>query len=247
MLLGKHALQLASSSRVIIFGIGGVGSWCAEGLIRSGIHELTIVDFDHICITNVNRQLHATVNSIGRSKTEALKDRLLAINPSANITAIQTTYTEKNSDSFKLDTYDYIIDAIDSLQHKIHLIRTATKTKAELFSSMGAALRLDPTSVQVAEFWNVTGCPFARRIRKVIRKGELPAKKFFCVFSEKIVESEQFNNTTSEMKDDNTLINGSIAHMTAIFGFTIAGLVIESIYERSKIVELSSGCSEQSN
>ena len=157
LLFGREKMDEIAGKRVIILGIGGVGSWCAESLIRSGIHHLTIVDSDRVCITNINRQLHATMQTVGEVKTDALKKRLLEINPDAEITAIQKIYSVANHELFDLDSYDYIIDAIDSLGSKVHLIRMATKCHGELFSSMGASLKLDPTQIRVAEFWKVQG------------------------------------------------------------------------------------------
>ncbi|MDD4921284.1 MAG: ThiF family adenylyltransferase, partial [Bacteroidales bacterium] len=130
LLYGTEKMERMASAKVIIFGIGGVGSWCAESLIRSGISHLTIVDSDRICITNVNRQLHATTLTVGEVKTDALKKRLLEINPNANITPIQKIYNAENRDFFKLHEFDYIIDAIDSLSSKADLIRAATHTDA---------------------------------------------------------------------------------------------------------------------
>src|SRR5450759_5382714 len=116
LLFGKEKMDEIARKKVIIFGIGGVGSWCAESLVRTGIRHLTLVDSDMICITNINRQLHATTQTVGEVKTEALKKRLLEINPSAKIHTLQKIYEPENSDSFNLDSYDYIIDAIDSLR-----------------------------------------------------------------------------------------------------------------------------------
>ena len=130
-----------ASKRVIIFGVGGVGSWCAESLIRSGIRHLTIVDSDRVCITNINRQLMATARTVGQVKVDVLKERLLSINPKADITALQQIFTEETADSFDIGSYDYIIDAIDSLKDKALLIMMATRTKARFYSSMGAALK----------------------------------------------------------------------------------------------------------
>ena len=190
LLLGSEIMSEIAQKKVIIFGIGGVGGWCAESLIRSGIRNLTIVDSDRICVTNINRQLHATTQTVGEVKTDVLKNRLLAINPSASITGIQKIYNKDNHDSFQLEQYDYIIDAIDSLGSKINLIRKATRTNAVLFSSMGASLKIDPTRIKVAEFWEVIGCPLGSKVRKMIRKGDLPAKEFLCVFSDEILESK---------------------------------------------------------
>ena len=136
LLLGDEAMQLIGSKRVIIFGVGGVGSWCAESLILSGIRHLTIVDSDRVCITNINRQLMATTKTVGQVKVDVLKDRLLSINPKAEITALQKIFTEETAQSFDIGSYDYIIDAIDSLKDKALLIMMATRTKSRFFSSM---------------------------------------------------------------------------------------------------------------
>ena len=152
LLLGDEAMCRIGEKRVIIFGVGGVGSWCAESLVRSGIKHLTIVDSDRVCITNINRQLMATSKTVGQVKVEALKERLLSINPSAEITALQQIFTAETAESFDIGSYDYIIDAIDSLKDKTLLILMATQTDAKFFSSMGAALKLDPTRIKIAEF-----------------------------------------------------------------------------------------------
>ena len=161
LLLGNERMGHIAQKRVIIFGVGGVGSWCAESLVRSGIRQLTIVDSDRVCITNINRQLMATTKTIGQVKVEALKERLLTINPAAEITAMQKIFTAENAADFELDTYDYIIDAIDSLKDKAALILLACQTEAKFYSSMGAALKLDPTRIKVTEFWKVQGDPLA--------------------------------------------------------------------------------------
>ena len=170
LLLGKAKMDALRQKRVIIFGIGGVGSWCAESLVRSGISQLTIVDSDRVCVTNINRQLMATTKTVGEVKTDVLKERLLEINPTADITAIQKIYSPETYETFNLESYDFIIDAIDSLSNKMHLIQEATKTNAVFFSSMGAALKMDPTRIRVAEFWKVQGCPLAAALRGKIRK-----------------------------------------------------------------------------
>ena len=214
-LLGNEAMERMAQKRVIIFGVGGVGSWCAEGLVRSGIRQLTIVDFDSVDITNVNRQLMATMKTVGKVKVEALKERLLTINPKADITALQQTFSEESASQFCLEDYDYIIDAIDLLKDKATLILLACQTKAKLFSSMGAALKLDPTRIQVTEFWKVKGDPLARALRNRFKKEKLfPKRKFQCVYSDEQIQSK------GEGK-------GSLVHITAIFGFTLAGLVIQ--------------------
>ena len=196
LLLGDEAMSRIGEKRVIIFGVGGVGSWCAESLIRSGIRKLTIVDSDRVCITNINRQLMATTKTVGQVKVEALKERLITINPSAEITALQQIFTAETAESFQLDSYDYIIDAIDSLKDKALLILMGTKTKAKFFSSMGAALKLDPTRIKTAEFWKVQGDPLARALRKRFKRdGQYPKRKFMCVYSDELLENKSHNAT----------------------------------------------------
>ena len=221
LLLGTEAMERIAQKRVIIFGVGGVGSWCAESLVRSGIRKLTIVDSDRVCITNVNRQLMATMKTVGMVKVDALKERLLSINPNAEITTMQQIFCEESGPSFHLEDYDYIIDAIDSLKDKAALILLACQTKAKFFSSMGAALKMDPTRIRVAEFWKVQGDPLARALRNRFKKEKtFPKHKFQCVYSDELLK----NQLPIDPEDKG---NGSISHITAIFGFTLAGLVMQ--------------------
>ena len=210
-----------AEKRVIIFGVGGVGSWCAESLVRSGIRKLTIVDSDCVSVTNINRQLMATTKTVGQVKVDALKERLLAINPSAEITALQQVFSADTASQFGLEGYDYIIDAIDSLKDKALLILLACQSKAKLFSSMGAALKLDPTRIKTAEFWKVTGDPLARALRNRFKRDkQFPKRKFLCVFSDELLE----NKKPIDPEDKG---NGSIVHITAIFGLMLSGLVVQ--------------------
>ena len=247
-------MERLSSIKVIIFGVGGVGSWCAESLVRSGISHLTVVDSDRVCITNINRQLMATVKTVGQVKVEALKERLLTINPMAEIDARQQIFSEETADSFCLDSYDYIIDAIDSLKDKRLLIEMACNTKAVFFSSMGAALKMDPTRIKVAEFWKVEGCPLARALRQRFKRlKRKPARKFLCVYSDELLENKGHNASCGTEKcmcpkakngpgdaallnhewcSSKAQINGSLMHITAIFGMTIAGLVVKDAVGR---------------
>ena len=221
LLLGDEAMSRIGEKRVIIFGVGGVGSWCAESLVRSGVQHLTIVDSDRVCITNINRQLMATTKTVGQVKVDTLKERLLSINPSAEITAMQQIFTAETADSFEIGTYDYIIDAIDSLKDKALLILMACQTKAKLFSSMGAALKLDPSRIKIAEFWKVQGDPLARSLRKRFkREDQYPERKFLCVYSDELLENKM-------PIDPDDRGNGTIAHITAIFGFMLASLVVQ--------------------
>ena len=231
LLFGNEVTTRIANTRIIIFGVGGVGSWCAESLIRSGIGHLTMVDFDRVCETNINRQLMATTETVGRVKAEVLKERLQTINPSAEIIAIPQMYTAETADSFSLDDYDYVIDAIDSLDNKALLIRKTCDSSATLFASMGAALKMDPLKIDIAEFWKVKGCPLAAALRRKFKKSKtFPSKKFKCVYSEELLENKGealFDNDGNPIR-----ANGTIAHTTAIFGFTLAGLVIQDILKK---------------
>ncbi len=267
LLLGADTMARIAEMKVIIFGVGGVGSWCAESLVRSGIMHLTIVDSDRVCITNINRQLQATTKTVGRVKTDVLRERLLEINPNADITAIQGIYSAENKADYHLEEYDFIVDAIDSLKDKADLILTATRLRNTTFvSSMGAALKMNPTRIQVAEFWKVQGDPLARALRQRFkREKQFPARKFLCVYSDELLENKGVNHSCGtehcmcpkvteaqlraaqeaeaageksalgrtdllnhEWCTSKAQINGTVAHITAIFGFMLAGLILRT-------------------
>lgn len=229
LLLGSQAMRRLDEARVIIFGVGGVGSWCAEALVRSGVGHLTIVDSDCVSVTNINRQMPATTLTVGRVKVDALRERLLEIMPDADIEARCEAYTEATADSFDLDSYDFVIDAIDSLRDKALLILRATRSRARLFSSMGAALKLDPSHIHTAEFWKVSGCPLARALRQRFkRSGQFPARKFTCVYSDELLDNAGEGEAIAEYDPRKARINGSMMHITAIFGMTLASLVINA-------------------
>ena len=230
LLVGEKGMERIAQSRVLLFGVGGVGSWCAESLVRSGIAHLTIVDADTVNITNVNRQLMATTRTVGRPKVEALKERLLEINPSAQITPIHALFTPESAAEFHLEDYDYVIDCIDSLKDKTALIELASHSPATLFSSMGAALKIDPTRIRVADFWDVHGDPLARAIRKKMRKkGRTTGKPVLCVYSEELLENQGEAQEPAQEIVRKACVNGSLAHITAIFGHSLAGLVLMDI------------------
>ena len=231
LLVGADAMDRLAAVRVIVFGVGGVGSWCAEGLVRSGVTHLTLVDADCVAPSNINRQRMASVSTVGRPKVDVLKELLLDINPSADITAIQARFTDETASSFELDSYDYIIDAIDALKDKAALILRATATKATFFSSMGAACKIDPTKVRVASFWEVRGCPLGAMLRKKLRKAKtLPSKDFLCVYDEELLENRGASTALpEELKFDKAAHNGSLVTVTATFGFTLASLVIQDV------------------
>lgn len=221
MLLGTDAMERLRDTRVIVFGVGGVGSWCAEGLVRTGVGHITVVDPDCVVPSNVNRQLPATTLTIGRPKVEVMRERLLAINPEADVVARQERYCADTADSFPLEQYDYVIDAIDSVADKALLILNATSaTGTTLFSSMGAARKLDPQRIRVAEFWQVKGCPLAAALRQRFKRGGVyPRRKFKAVYSDEV-------RPNRHDPADGTHTNGSLVHITAIWGMTLASLVI---------------------
>ena len=232
-LLGDDATALLSQKKVILFGVGGVGSWCAEALVRTGITHLTIVDADKVQPSNINRQLMATTLTVGEVKVDALRKHLLTINPEADVRAIHGRYDAETADTYNLNEFDYVVDAIDSLADKALLIRNATRSTARLFSSMGAALKLDPTRIAVAEFWKVKGCPLAAALRRRFKKEKnFPARKFLCVFSDELLQNRGEENP-NEDKSIKSLVNGSLIHITAIFGFTLGGLIIQDITKRA--------------
>ena len=239
LLTGTAKLDEFTRKRIIIFGMGGVGSWTAETLVRTGYTDITIVDADRIAVSNINRQLPATSSTIGEIKVEVMRRHLLDINPDANITAVHGFYNSGTADSYDLGSYDYVVDAIDSLTDKALLILRATEATARnrrpiLFSSMGAALKLDPTRIHVDEFWKVKGCPLAAALRRKFKKsGNFPARKFKCVYSDELVPNhpECLTDTTESngpvpLTFNKVATNGSLMHITATFGITLASLII---------------------
>ena len=215
-LLGKESMTLLQSKRVILFGIGGVGSWCAECLIRTGLTHLTIVDGDTVQPSNLNRQLPATQATLGLPKVEALKQRLLQINPEADIIAIPEMINGEWLMAHGLEGYDYVIDAIDDVQAKTDLILYATRARVKIFSSMGAALRFDPTAVTTGELMSIKGDALAKAVRARMKKLDLrPYKKVRCVYS---TEQAQRCDT-----------RGSLMQVTAVFGCTLASMLIDDI------------------
>ena len=216
-LIGPEGMARLAQVRIILFGVGGVGSWCAEALVRTGVLHLTLVDFDTVSPSNINRQLPATTRTIGRSKVEVLRERLLEINPEAEIIARHEAFHADNAGLFRLDTFDCVIDAIDSVPDKVALILAADEQPAvTLLSSMGAARRLDPTRVRMAEFRKVTGCPLARALRQHFKRlGRFPERRFRCVFSDE-----------PPVGDSQT--KGSLMTVTAAFGLALAASIIQA-------------------
>ena len=226
LLAGEAMMDALRHTRVLVFGVGGVGSWCVEALARTAVGRITIVDPDRVAESNINRQMPALTSTVGRPKVDVVAERIADINPDADVEAICGSYTPKSAEIFDIGSYDYVIDAIDSLDDKADLIlrctTPATAPRRAFFSSMGAARKLDITKIAVAEFWKVEGCPLARALRTRFRRsGVFPQRKFKCVYS-----PESLAHRAEGPKG----VNGTFAHATATFGLMLASLVINDLY-----------------
>jgi len=227
LLLGEDAMRALAAARVLIVGTGGVGSWCAEALVRSGVCHLTLVDSDRVAPSNVNRQLMATPTTVGELKVEALRRLLLAVNPAAEIEALPVRYAP--TDGLDFTRFDIVVDAIDSVDCKAHLIRAALEVPGvTLFSSMGAACKTDVFRLRRSEFRKVEGDGLARALRQRFKKdGAWPCRAFTCVWSD---EPRAENRGTP--RADEPRANGTVMHVTAAFGLALAGLAIEALCTR---------------
>ena len=216
-LIGENGFTALQRARVILFGVGGVGGWCAETLLRTGIGHLTLVDFDKVDTTNLNRQVVATASNIGQSKVLEMQKRLLSIAPKADVLAIDRQYNTETANTFDLAQYDIVIDAIDMVECKALLLYHATQAGCKVYSSMGAGRKTTPQKIRTAEFWKVQGCPLARALRTKMKKtGLLPASKIQCVYSEEISGDQ-----------------GTLAPVVGVFGMTIAAMVIEHLAQQN--------------
>ncbi|MBR6378644.1 MAG: tRNA threonylcarbamoyladenosine dehydratase [Fibrobacter sp.] len=216
-LVGENSLQKLADLRIIIFGVGGVGSVCAESLIRSGVCNLTMVDSDVVVESNINRQLPALNSTLGRPKVEVLRERFLDINPGADIVALQARYSAETREQFVFKSYDVVIDAIDSLSPKTDLLVTASEAGCRVFCSLGAAGKLDPTKVRTSSIWETTGCPLGKLVRNGLRKREFHGD-FMAVYSQ---EPSQLKGKAGE-----PVVLGSAMPVTAAFGLALSSLVI---------------------
>lgn len=181
LLLGAEAIDLLQKARVAVFGVGGVGSFAVEALARSGVGELVLVDDDEVCVSNINRQIIATTKTVGQSKVEAAKRRVLEINPSANVTVYKEFFTPQTAHKFEFTSYDYVIDAIDTVSGKIELVLQAEKACTPLISCMGAGNKLDPTAFVITDIYKTSVCPLARVMRRELKKRGV--KKLKVVYS----------------------------------------------------------------
>lgn len=233
VLLGRDAVRRLHDARVIVFGVGGVGSWCVEALARAGVGHIAIVDSDTVADTNINRQLVADTLTVGQLKVNVMARRIHAVNPDCQIHAVAGIYNDSTAADFDLDSYDVIVDAIDSLAPKALLILNGTRCRhGRLVSSMGAALKTDITSIAVAEFWQVRGCPLARALRdRFKRQGIHPARKFKCVYSPVTVanSSDYQGPDVSDTANGTKRVNGTLVTTTATFGLLLAQLAIDRL------------------
>lgn len=237
LLLGAPALATLAASHVAIFGVGGVGSFTVEGLVRSGIGRFTLVDDDCICLTNLNRQLPATTKTIGRPKVEVMRERILEINPRAEVTIHQTFYLPDTAEALLSGDYDYIVDAVDTVTAKLDLIVRAKELNIPVISCMGAGNKLDPTAFVVTDISKTTGCPLARVVRRALKKRG--------IFSLKVVYSREKPLTPSAegacgqeciCPSGSTRtcavrrqVPGSISFVPSVAGLILAGEVVKDL------------------
>ncbi|MDR2150397.1 MAG: tRNA threonylcarbamoyladenosine dehydratase [Spirochaetaceae bacterium] len=244
LITGAETIELLAQTTVAIVGLGGVGSWCAEALVRSGLANLVLIDSDTVCITNINRQVQATGLTIGQPKVLALEQRLLAINPDCTVKTFEAVFKAENAGLFCLEKADYIIDAIDSIQYKLDLIETAFSVGSTVFSSMGTAQKLDPTRLKVADIWQTSVCPLARLVRSGLRARGFH-HSFPVVYSEERLplHAEQSlacglgqclcparrSPDAVDWCSAKKIINGSAVTVTASAGMILASLVMRDL------------------
>ncbi|QGT99121.1 HesA/MoeB/ThiF family protein [Candidatus Syntrophocurvum alkaliphilum] len=225
LLIGQDGLDILKQSSVLIVGLGGVGSYATEAIVRCGVGNITIVDYDYIQQSNLNRQIPALTSTVGKLKTEVMANRILDINPFVNLKVINDSYNEKTSKDI-LTRYDYTIDAIDSLPDKIHLIKTCINKNQPIVSSMGMANRLDPLKLKVEDISKTSCCPMARKIRKELRI--LGVEKGL-----KVVFSEEIPEKLKEEDSDTKL--GSISFVPSTAGLILASVAINNILANGEL------------
>jgi tRNA threonylcarbamoyladenosine dehydratase len=241
LLVGAEAMARLKTSRVAIFGIGGVGSYAAEALARAGVGQLTLVDFDEICVTNINRQIHALNSTLGQKKVEAMAERCRQINPAAEVLPLHRFYEATASDELLGSGYDYVLDCIDHITAKLHLIESCLLRKVSVISSMGAANKVDPTLITVSDISKTEKCRLARIIRRELRKRGISkgvqvvysTEEFRPLSDETAVCAENCVCPNKEEQrwscEDRRVILGSSSYIPPIFGLTMAGQVIRNL------------------
>ena len=239
LLLGKEAMEQLSKARVAVFGVGGVGGYACEALVRSGIGAFDLIDDDKVCLTNLNRQIIASRKTVGKYKTDVMKERMLEINPDVDVAIHKCFFLPENADEFPFEEYDYIIDAVDTVTAKIELVMKAQEKNVPIISSMGAGNKLDASMFQVADIYKTKVCPLAKVMRRELKKRGV--KKLKVVYSEekptRPIEDMAISCRTNcicppgakhkctERRD----IPGSVAFVPSVAGLIIAGEVIKDL------------------
>ena len=221
ILLGKSAIEKLENSKVIIYGIGGVGSFTAEALARVGIGHLILVDKDKISVSNINRQIHATIKTVGKNKVDVMKERILEINPKAKIETYLGNEINNEEDLID-DTIDHIVDAVDTINTKIKLIEKAKEINIPIISAMGAGNRIDPTKFEVTDIYRTSECPLAKKMRKELKSRRITKLK--VVYSKEKVKKQEMNAERNEK-----MPIGSVSFNPSVMGLIIAGEVVKDI------------------
>lgn len=239
LLLGPDAMELLGNKRVAVFGIGGVGGYVCEALVRSGIGAFDLIDDDKVCLTNLNRQIIATRKTIGQYKVDVMRERMLDINPNADIRVHKCFFLPENADDFPFSEYDYVVDAVDTVTAKIELILRAQRDDIPIISAMGAGNKLDPGRFKVADIYDTTICPLARVMRRELKKRDVKSLK--VVYSDeppiRPIEDMSISCRTNcicppgaERKcTDRRDIPGSTAFVPAVAGLMIAGEIVKDL------------------
>lgn len=223
-LLGESGIKKLSESKVAVFGIGGVGSFAAEILVRTGLGSIVLIDYDIIDISNINRQIPATTKTIGLKKTEVMKERLLEINPELQVTTHQEKYLPETKHLFSFDEYDYVVDAIDMITGKISLVEVCKSKGIPIISAMGAGNKLDPTRLKIGDIYETRECPLARIMRRELRKRNV--EKLKVVWSD-----EKPIPVSIESDGLRKAIPASVAFLTSVMGIIIGSEVIKDIID----------------
>ena len=239
LLLGKEAMNKLSSSRVAVFGIGGVGGYTVEALVRSGIGTIDLIDDDKVCLTNINRQIYATRKTVGSYKVDIAKERILEINPNTVVNTYKTFYMPETAEQFDFSCYDYIVDAIDTVTGKIELAVNASAIGTPIISSMGAGNKMDPTAFEVADIYKTSVCPLAKVMRRELKKRGIQGLK--VVYSKEIPLSPIDDMSISCKKNcicppgtkrkctQRRQVPGSNSFVPSVVGLIIAGEVIKDL------------------
>lgn len=226
LLLGEEGIEKLNKSKVAVFGVGGVGGYVAEALARSGVGHFVLVDNDDVSITNINRQIIATTKTVGRDKVEVMRERILEINPEADVEIRKCFYLPENADTFDFSNYSYVVDAVDTVTAKLEIIVRAKEADVPVISSMGAGNKLDPTKFEVADIYKTSVCPLAKVMRHECKKRGI--KKLKVVYS-KEESMKPIMTSNEEIPEGKRAIPGSVAFVPSVAGLIIAGEVVKDI------------------